>query len=222
MSKTAVDDALHPPAVAKLAAAKDGLSPLIIAVVLGAAAIVGLLVALGAAVFPVEPDMPAPWEAWVRSTSLHRFITANAWNWPALETLHYLGLSTLLGTVGLFDLRVLGMAKSIPPAALHRLIPIGVAAYILNLITGICFFSAFPEQYFYNPSFWWKALFMGIAGVNVAAFYVSPAFREVKLLPSGADAPFVAKLMAGTSLGAWIGVLICGRLLTFFRPLFFH
>jgi uncharacterized protein YbjT (DUF2867 family) len=31
-----------------------------------------------------------------------------------------------------------------------------------------------------------------------------------------------AKLIAGTSLGAWCAVLICGRLLTFYRPPWFH
>ena len=58
--------------------------------------------------------------------------------------------------------------------------------------------------------------------MNVALFYLSSAFREVKTMPAGADAPFRAKVIAGTSLGAWVAVLICGRLLTFYRPLFFH
>src|ERR1044071_9344334 len=74
-----------------------------------------------------EPDMPEAWERWVRATGLHRFVADHAWVWPMSETLHYLGLSLLLGTVGMFDLRVLGMAKKIPPAALHKLIPIGIS-----------------------------------------------------------------------------------------------
>jgi hypothetical protein len=169
-----------------------------------------------------EPDMPEAWERWVRATGLHRFVADHAWVWPMSETLHYLGLSLLLGTVGMFDLRVLGMAKKIPPAALHKLIPIGIAGYCVNILTGITFFSGFPEQYAYNPSFFWKGVLMAVAGMNVALFYLSTAFREVKAMPAGADAPFRAKLIAGTSLTAWVGVLICGRLLTFFRPPFFH
>jgi hypothetical protein len=169
-----------------------------------------------------EPDLPAAWEVWVRGTALHEFVQGHYWAWPALETLHYIGLSLLLGTVGLFDLRVLGMAKAIPPAALHRLIPFGIAGYAVNLLTGIAFFSAFPEQYFYNPSFWWKGAFMAVAAMNVAAFYLSRAFAEVKTLGPNADAAPRAKLIAGVSLGAWTGVLVCGRLLTFFRPPFFH
>jgi hypothetical protein len=169
-----------------------------------------------------EPDLPAPWELWIRATALHRFVLDHTWMWPALETLHYIGLSALLGAVGLFDLRVLGMAKAIPPAALHKLIPIGIAGFCLNALTGITFFSAFPEQYFYNPSFWWKGVFMALAAINVGVFYLSTAFAAVKTMPAGADAPPRAKLIAAVSLGAWVSVLVCGRLLTFYRPPVFH
>jgi hypothetical protein len=170
-----------------------------------------------------EPIMPAPWEEWVRGTGLHEFVVEQSqWLWPGMEMLHYFGLTLLIGTVGFFDLRILGMAKAIPPSALHKLIPIGIAGYILNVFTGIAFFSAFPEQYFYNPAFWSKGLFMAIAGINVAFFYMSSAFREVKFLPDGAAVPLRAKVIAGTSLVAWFAVLISGRLLTFFRPPFYH
>jgi hypothetical protein len=170
----------------------------------------------------IEPNTPDAWEQWIRGSRLHHFVADHAWVWPMSETLHYLGLSLLLGTVGLFDLRVLGMAKAIPPSALHKLVPLGIAGYGVNILTGIVFFSGFPEQYAYNPSFFWKGMFMALAAVNVAVFYLSSAFAEVKAMPAGSNAPFRAKLIAGTSLGAWVAVLICGRLLTFFRPPFFH
>ena len=170
-----------------------------------------------------EPEFAEPWELWIRASFLHQFVIENGrWLWPTLESLHFLGLSVLLATIGLFDLRVLGLGRGIPPGALHRLIPIGIAGYGVNVLTGIMFFSGFPEQYFYNAAFWWKGTFMAIAGINVAAFYLTPSFREVQMLPAGADAPFRAKLIAGTSLAAWSAVLICGRLLTFYRPPFFH
>src|SRR5882672_7476607 len=107
----------------------------------------------------------APWEVFIRGTALHAFVVAyEPWLWPMCETLHYLGLSLLLGTVGLFDLRALGMAKGIAPYAIHRLIRWGIAGYALNIITGIVFFFGYPEQYAYNDAFYFKAAFMGIAG----------------------------------------------------------
>ena len=148
--------------------------------------------------------------------------TYEPWLWPLCETLHYVGLSLLLGTVGLFDLRVLGFAKGIPFAAIHRLIPWGIGGYVVNVLTGTVFFFGHPDQYFYNDAFRFKALFMTVAGLNVLAFYGTAAFRELATLEAGAPAPLRAKIIAGTSLGMWVGVLICGRLLTFFRPPFFH
>ena len=165
----------------------------------------------------------APWEVFVRSTWLHAFVVHNEpWVWPLCETLHYLGLSLLLGTIGLFDLRALGMAKGIPLRAIHRLVPFGIAGYLLNVATGIVFFSGHPDQYFYNDAFRFKALFMAVAGVNILIFYGSKIVEDMRSLAPGAASGLLLKLVAGTSLSMWIAVLVCGRLLTFFRPPFFH
>jgi hypothetical protein len=170
-----------------------------------------------------EPLNAQPWELWIRATSLHHFIAAyGQWLWPALQCIHYLGFSLLLGTVGLFDLRVLGLARQVSPAKLHRLIPFGIAGFAINLLTGIVFFFGFPEQYFYNPSFQLLVTFVLLAGINAGLFYVTPAYAEVNRLEPGDDAPIRAKLMAGTSLSCWVAVLVCGRLITFFRPPYFH
>jgi hypothetical protein len=138
------------------------------------------------------------------------------------EIIHYMGLTLLLGTVGVFDLRVLGIAKGIPPVTLHRLVPCGVGGYILNVLTGIVFFFGHPDQYFYNDAGRVKALLMAIAGINILVFYGSTAFPEMKKLAAGADAPPRIKVIAGVSLAMWIGVLICVRMLTWFRSPFFH
>ena len=58
---------------------------------------------------------------------------------------------------------------------------------------------------------------MALGGVNIWTFY-SIAFREVKASAPGADAPRTAKIVAVGSLTLWIGVIVWGRLLTFYRP----
>jgi hypothetical protein len=155
---------------------------------------------------------------WLAGTPLAKFMTGS-WQWPVAESLHFIGLSMLVGTVGLFDLRLLGFAKQIRPSALHRLVPLGVCGYFLNFLSGICFFTNAPDQYMYNPSFQMKFLFMGVAGVNVAFFYTA-MFRKVRELGSGENAPMPARIIGGVSLASWMGVITCGRLLTFFRPPF--
>ena len=61
-----------------------------------------------------------PWEIWIRGTALSMYVRDTPWLWPTMETLHFIGLSLLIGTVGLFDLRVLGVAKQIPRSAPSR------------------------------------------------------------------------------------------------------
>jgi hypothetical protein len=154
---------------------------------------------------------------WARGTPVHDLVLDHGWVWPALESLHYVGLALLFGAIGLYDLRILGLAKAVPPSALHRLVPWGVAGFAINLVTGAMFFAGAPEQYAYNAAFKAKLAFLTLAGVNVVAFY-SWAFAGVRELGPGADAPWRAKLATGVSLLAWIGVMIAGRLLTFYRP----
>ncbi|SRR5216683_6006908 len=53
--------------------------------------------------------------------------------------------------------------------------------------------------------------------------FLSPSAKvPSKLMTGGADAPLRAEVIAGTSLSAWVAVLICRRLITFYRPPFFH
>ena len=110
------------------------------------------------------------------------------WAWPAAESLHFIGLSMLIGMIFLFDLRLLGMAKRIPIAALHKLVPWGVLGYGINLLSGSFFLMAEPDQYIYNPAFHFKMLFMAVAGLNVAGFYLTTSRRTMGP-GAGDDAP---------------------------------
>jgi hypothetical protein len=155
-------------------------------------------------------------DAFGKSSGIFAFMNT-AWGWPFFESLHYLGLTVLLATVGLFDVRMLGFAKSIPLAAMHKFVPLGVVAYVVNIVTGFCFFVSAPDQYAFNPVFQLKVLCMLIAGINVVIFYTTSA-QAIKALPTDANVPLVAKIIAATSLTSWLAVIVFGRLITYFRP----
>jgi hypothetical protein len=163
----------------------------------------------------------ASFQMWLVSTfagaiPVARFMKT-PWGWPAAESLHFIGLCLLLGTVGLFDLRLLGLARRIPIAALHRLVPFGVLGFGLTVISGASFLMTEPDQYIYNPAFHLKVLFMIAAGFNALAFYAT-SFRRTTARGAAVDAPRAAKIIAAVSLSLWIGVIVAGRLITFYRP----
>jgi len=139
------------------------------------------------------------------------------WGWPIIESLHFIGLSLLLGTVGLFDLRMLGFGKSISLAALHKLVPYGVLGFFLNVTTGIMFITTVPDQYIYNPAVQSKLLFIALAGINMLLFY-QLSFKKVSQGNPGSGELAKARGFALVSLLCWLGVITCGRLITFYRP----
>lgn len=139
------------------------------------------------------------------------------WAWPIAESAHFLGLCLLIGGVGLFDLRLLGVARHVPIAAMHRLIPWGILGFAINASTGMLFLLTEPDQYIYNPSFQLKVLFLGIAGLNAGTFYLT-SYRQVFGAAPSLDAPRHARVIAAVSLVAWVIVITAGRLLTFYRP----
>ncbi len=152
---------------------------------------------------------------WLKSTSLSAGVMGHNWVWPTLETFHFIGMTMLIGIIGAFDARVLGLGKSMPIAPLHRLLPWGIAGFVINAITGVLFYAGDPGQYLHNPAFQWKVILMILAGINIVVFYSTGIFRAAEATGSGMDAPPAAKVIAGLSIFLWLGVMYLGRMLPY-------
>lgn len=158
---------------------------------------------------------------WLLWPSTESFLRAYAWAWPLMEVFHFVGLCLLVGIVGMFDLRLLGIAKGVPVRALSRLIPWGVLGFALAVLSGLVFltggranFSVHPYDILIND-IWLqlKLVFIALAGLNLLLFYVTGAAGEADEVGPGQDAPFRAKVIAATSLFLWVGVMYFGRLI---------
>jgi len=140
-----------------------------------------------------------------------------SWLWPIAEMVHFIGLALLIGVTGLFDLRLLGVAKSVSPAALHRFIPWALVGFGLCVVTGFLFVGGNPFEQpltlLNNLAFQLKMLCIVLAGLNAAAFYLTPIRRAVEGLQPGETAPWGARFIGGASLALWVGVIYFGRLI---------
>lgn len=153
---------------------------------------------------------------WIDSSWLANLVRDWAWTWPSLETLHFMGLTLLIGALAVIDLRVLGMAKQIPLAAIEKLTPVAYFGFTVNLITGIMFFFGDPYRYYPNIAFRIKMILLVIAGINLLIYKIKV---EPALLRGDYDdnASALAKAVALTSIVAWVGVLAGGRLIPYFE-----
>jgi len=146
----------------------------------------------------------------------------SSWVLPVCESLHFIGMAMLVGIVGVFDLRLLGMAKRLPVAPLQRLMPFALLGFVLSLGSGLVFITANPRQYLapLSLSFVAKMFFILLACLNVLFFYATGLKRAVDGVDAGQDAPLGAKVSAGMSLFLWVAVMYWGRVLQFFGKSF--
>ncbi len=145
-------------------------------------------------------------------SAIKAFVTDSTKIWAACEALHFMGLAILFGMVLLIDLRILGFLKGVSFESIHKLLPYAVAAYAVNLATGMTFFIAASDQYTGNPVFYWKVGLLLLASANLAYFTV---MDDSWILKAGEDAPGRTKFAAVTALVLWVGVMYAGRMLPF-------
>ena len=151
---------------------------------------------------------------WVESTALSRGIVQYGWIWPVCEIIHFLGLTLVIGIAGFFDLRLIGFMKRVPLSAARDLMPLAIAGFLMNLLTGATFFIGKPHQYVGNVAWWAKVFFLVLAGLN-AMFFERTLGARTMSLGAGDDTPRAAKIVGAVSLVSWLGVLYCGRMLPF-------
>jgi len=156
-------------------------------------------------------------EAWLKGfTGIAAFMQMR-WSWPFVESAHFVGLTLLFGSIAAWDLRLVGALKDVPVAAFHKLVPFAMAGFAINATTGFLFLATFPDQYVYNSAFQLKVLCLLLAGVNVVVFYLT-TFRRMATSAAGEQLPPIGRLCGAVSIGLWLTVIVCGRMITFFRP----
>jgi len=153
------------------------------------------------------------------ATGMAEIVNAYDWIWPICEIFHFAGMALLIGTIGFVDIRILGFGKGLPIGALERLLPIGVAGFVVNTVTGLVFVAGNPVggamAYLENLAFQLKMLLILLAGINVAVFYLTGIARTAAAAGPAGDAVPAAKAIAGASLVFWVGVIVFGRLIMY-------
>lgn len=143
--------------------------------------------------------------AWLRSS---------AWGYPAVETLHILGLALLVGSAVSFDMRLLGAATALPVDAVARfLLPVARVGFGLALLSGALLFIMQARTFAVLPLFFVKIGTIALAVFNTVIFHRG-IFTSVDQWQHTTP-PSAAKFAAVVSLVCWTIALVCGRFLAY-------
>jgi hypothetical protein len=157
-----------------------------------------------------------PFCKWLEQTSLATAIRESLWLFPAIETVHLLGMAALVGTVAVIDLRLLGwmMRRERVSELMRRLIPWACAAFAVQAITGTMLFMSEAVKVYPNPAFRLKMLLLFVAGVHAVVFHLT-VYRGVAKWDDSAVLPAWAKVAGLVSMLLWVGIVAAGRFIGF-------
>ena len=140
--------------------------------------------------------------AWVRESP-------SIWAYPAILTLHSIGLGLVVGASMVIDLRLIGRARALEAADLSALFPVIWWAFAVNALTGVLLFIADATRKSAQPIFFVKL------GCIVAALAVTLRMRSVVVTGDEALRRSSPKLLAVASLVLWLGAIAAGRLMAY-------
>jgi hypothetical protein len=152
--------------------------------------------------------------AWLDDTQLSHWVAETTWVYPALETMHTIGMALLIGSLGLVDLRVLGYKPELPLIETQRLLPLAWLGFTLNAFSGTLLFVSDSVMFYSSYTFRIKIALIILGGINAALLghkVFQPSASGVAPSPPTRG----AKWIAGTSLVFWFGAIIAGRLIAY-------
>lgn len=139
------------------------------------------------------------------------YVHESAYGFPALVTLHLLGLGSSVGILVWFDLRLLGVvfADSPAPHLYRRLFPWIAAGFFMAFASGVALFVPYATSAYGNGYFRIKLAAMGVAALNAGVYHV---WTE---RTASYGRPRAERLAGAVSLLCWATVILAGRLMSY-------
>ncbi|RDI59603.1 hypothetical protein [Microvirga subterranea] len=144
-------------------------------------------------------------QSWLGHTARH-----SAWLFTIANLLHVLGSAFVVGSIAVFDLKVLADHGRQAWQVGRFAIPLAAAGLALQIPTGTILLAVEARSLGTNPAFYAKLALIALGLMNVALFHArfGSALRKDSLPPD-------ARAYALVSLFAWILVLFAGRMIAY-------
>lgn len=151
---------------------------------------------------------------WCYYSKDYAFVRDSKYAIPLLQSVHLIGITLLLGTTLILNLRLLGLGfRRLPlPLLAEELWPWTKGGLLLAICSGIMVFLPDPTRYAQSDPFRLK-----MALLCMALLYHFTVFRKVVRTDPGTRGKTTNAAVAAISLTLWFGVGWSGRAIAFFQ-----
>ena len=154
---------------------------------------------------------------WMEASALGHFMReSGVWTYAIVNLSHILGVATLFGSILVLDLRLLGLWRRVPIAALSSAItPVATCGFAIAATTGSALLATKATDYLGNPFFDIKFPAIALGLLNVLALSLSPVWRARGTRELSRREHRQLAVMGGISLACWLTAVTCGRMIAY-------
>jgi hypothetical protein len=155
---------------------------------------------------------------WLFDSQLGTAIRESVYVFPIIDAIHVLGMTLLVGTVAILDLRLLGLILKAEPVSqvAKQVLPLTWCGFGVMFVSGFLLFWAEAAKSYSNPAFRIKLVLLFLVGLNPLIFH-STIYRSVANWNQAEVTPRRARLAALLSLTLWGGIIAAGRSIAYFQ-----
>lgn len=151
--------------------------------------------------------------AWLSTTPVAAALKASGTLYLVVNAAHILSIGLVVGAILPLDLRLVGLIRAAPIAAVGPLLSRTAATGVVAaLATGLCLFSVRPQEYAANPAFLIKVALVALGMVNALVLHARGAWQTAMAADS---APPALRVQALLSMVIWVGAVLAGRWIAF-------
>lgn len=136
------------------------------------------------------------------------------WTYGIVNLIHILGIAILFGAILLLDLRLLGVWRAVPLAALSRpTVTVAAIGFTLAALTGIPMLATKAADYIGNPFLFIKFPAIALALINIAVLHRSAAWKAHRTRELSPPERHRLAAQAAISLVFWLTAITAGRMI---------
>ena len=153
--------------------------------------------------------------AWMQGSALGHFMRESGpWTYAIVNLSHILGVASLFGAIVILDLRLMGVWRRTPLAALaEAAAPVAAFGFALAATSGIGLLATKATEYIGNPFLYIKFPAVAIGVVNALVLNFSPAWQARGRRELSQRENRQLAWMGGTSLACWLTAIGAGRMI---------
>ena len=153
----------------------------------------------------------------MQASALGHFMRdSGPWTYAIVNLAHVLGISTLFGSILVLDLRLVGVGRRVPLAAVSSaVVPVAATGFVIAATTGVGLLATKATEYVGNPFLLVKFPAIALGLINAVAVRFTGAWRahHVRDLTAGEERRLA--VLGGVSLLCWLTAITAGRMIAY-------